>query len=273
MRQAHLIVALFALLQSHPGLAQGNAPQGVSDSVEQQIQKSSYMFVGTVQKVNATTMSMVPATDRTAVVRVDEVLYAAKTLADFTGREVTVQLSEARSVRVGQRLAFFTDGGLFGSGIALVEVGHLEPGKDPQDLRRQIAEAFQKKDSEDLRRRVTSADLIVVGRVLKIGTAKLNERQPFTEHDPQWREAEIGIEAVEKGQLSGRTVQVLFASSLDTMWFRSPKPKEGQEGIWLLHKDAVKWPGIKDRYLAIDPLDFQPKDQLDRIKQLVKSAK
>lgn len=269
MRQALLAVALFTLLQTDPGVTRANPPQGMTESVEQQIQKSSYMFVGTVQKTNASAMPMVPATDRTVVVRLEEVLYAPKTLADYTGRDVTVQLREGSNVKAGDRLAFFTNGGMFGTSVAVVEVGHVEAGRDTQDLRRQIAQAFQKKDDEDLRKRIAKASLIVAGKVLKTGPAKLSERQPLSEHDPQWQEAEIGIDAVQKGQLAARTVSVLFASSTDTMWFRSPKLKEGDAGIWLLHKDAVKWPGIKDRYVVVDPLDFQPRDQFDRVKRLL----
>jgi hypothetical protein len=230
------------------------------------------MFVGTVKKVNAATMSIVPATDRTVVVRVDEVLYAPKTMADLTGREVTVQLIEANSVKIDQRLAFFTNGGLFGSGIALAEVGHLEAGKDTKVLRQQIEESLQKKDDEDLQKRIRDAELIVVGRVTYTRPAKLTQYQPRTEHDPEWHEAEIQVESVEKGQLAARTVMVLFANSLDSMWYRSPKFKKGQEGIWILHMNAVKWPGVENRYMAIDPLDFQSKDQLGRIRQLIKAT-
>jgi hypothetical protein len=269
MRPALLIVALFALLPSSPGVARANPPQGMTESVEQQIQKSSYMFVGTVQKTNASTMPTVPANDRTVVVHVDEVLYAPKTLADYTGRDVTVQLREGSNVKAGDRLAFFTNGGMFGAGVALVEVGRVEAGQDTRDLRRQIVQAFQKKDDEDLRKRIAKASLIVAGKVLKTGQAKFSEHQPLTEHDPQWQEAEIAIDVVQKGQLAARTVSILFAGSTDTMWFRSPKLKDGEEGIWLLHKDAVKWPGIKDRYVVVDPLDFQPRDQLDRVKRLL----
>lgn len=269
MRQALFTIALIALLQAAPDFARANPPQGVTESVEQQIQNSSYIFVGTVQKTNATTVPLVPASDRTVVVRVEEVLSAPKNLADYTGHDITIQLREGSRVKAGDRLAFFTNGGMFGTGVALLEVGHVEAGRDTQDLRRQIAQAFQKKDDEDLRKRIAKSGLIVAGKVLKTGPAKLSERQPLTEHDPQWQEAEISIEAVQKGQFSARTVSVLFAASTDMMWFRSPKLKEGQDGIWLLHKDAVKWPGIKDRYVVVDPLDYQPRDQGGRVKRLL----
>ena len=211
----------------------------MTESAEKQIQKSSYIFVGTVQKTNATTMPLVPASDRTAVVRIEEVLTAPKTLADYTGHDVTVQLRDGSSVKAGDRLAFFTNGGMFGASVALVEVGHVEAGRDTQDLRRQIAQAFQEKDDEELRKRIAKASLIVVGKVLRTGPAKLSERQPVTEHDPQWQEAEVGIEVVQKGLYSARSVSVLFAGSTDMMWFQAPNLKEGQDGIWLLHKDDL----------------------------------
>jgi hypothetical protein len=269
MRKVLLTIVLIASFQTGHAPARANPPQGVTESVEQQIQKSSYIFVGTVQKKNATTMPLVPASDRTAIVRVEEVLSAPKTLADYTGRDVTVQLRDGSTVKAGDRLAFFTNGGMFGGSVALVEVGHVEAGRDTQDLRRQIAQAFQEKDDEDLGKRIAKASLIVAGKVLKTGPAKLSERQPLSEHDPQWQEAEIAIEVVQKGQFSAHTVSVLFAGSTDMMWFRSPKLKEGEDGIWLLHKGAVRWPGIKDRYLVVDPLDFQPRDQGDRVKRLL----
>jgi hypothetical protein len=31
----------------------------------------------------------------------------------------------------------------------------------------------------------------------------------------------------------------------------------------------VRWPGIKERYVVVDPLDFQPRDQVDRVKRLL----
>jgi hypothetical protein len=269
MRKVLLTIVLMAAFQTGHAPARANPSQGVTESAEKQIQKSSYIFVGTVQKTNATTMPLVPASDRTAVVRIEEVLTAPKTLADYTGHDVTVQLRDGSSVKAGDRLAFFTNGGMFGASVALVEVGHVEAGRDTQDLRRQIAQAFQEKDDEELRKRIAKASLIVVGKVLRTGPAKLSERQPVTEHDPQWQEAEVGIEVVQKGQFSARSVSVLFAGSTDVMWFQSPKLKEGQDGIWLLHKDAVRWPGIKERYVVVDPLDFQPRDQVDRVKRLL----
>src|SRR5262249_49808701 len=111
MRQALWTIVLIVVFQSALSSARINPPQGTTGDVEQQIQKSSYIFVGVVQKTNATTVPLVPASDRTAVVRVEEVLFAPKNLANYTGHDVTVELREGSSIKAGDRLAFFTNGG------------------------------------------------------------------------------------------------------------------------------------------------------------------
>jgi hypothetical protein len=59
-------------------------------------QQSQFAFQGTVQRLHATTMSDLPATDRTVVVRVDQVIHAPESLGDWTGKEITVQLGRVR---------------------------------------------------------------------------------------------------------------------------------------------------------------------------------
>jgi len=269
MTRFFLPLAVIALLLAHPGCASAGMPQGVSPGVEDFIRQSAYIFVGTVEKLRAATMPVVQVTDRTAVVRVDEVLYPTKTLADFTSKEITVQLKEPQQLRAGERAVFFTQGGIFGKSMAVLEVGHLEVS-EVQVLRRRVAEIAVTKANEDLQRRMASAEVVLVGKVLSVKPAKLAQRGPITEHDPDWYEAEIEVHSAKKGQLPGRTVLVLFSNSEDVMWDRAPKLKEGQEGAWILHKNEVKWPGIEDRYTCLNSLDYQPKDQLERVERLIK---
>ena len=273
MRMTKMVVfaIFFASLSICLGLAQVALPQAQT-RFDQLVRQSSYIFSGTVKKVRASTLGLLPASDRTVVVQVDAVLHAPKTLADYTGREVTVELHEASSVKQGQRLTFFTNGGLFGEGVALEEVGHLVPtaAEGVKSLRARIADALHKKTDEDLGRRMATAELVVVGKVLKTQAAKLPERGPVTEHDPEWWEAKIQIESVEKGQYSAQTVPVLYATSLDSLWYRAPKLKPGQEGIFVLHKNEVKWPGIENSYTLVDPLDLQPSRRREQVRQILK---
>lgn len=245
-------------------------------TLDQLGRESTYIFLGTVKRTRASTVSLLPADDSTVVVRVDAVLHAPALLADYTRQEVTVELREAKSVAEGQRLVFFTNGGLFGKGIALKEVGHLKSvagaANEVALLRGQIAQVLQRKADEDLGRRMASAELVVSGKIIESHPAKLGGRSPVTEHDPEWREAEVLIQSLEKGQYAGQTVSVLYANSLDYVWARAPKLKAGEEGIFILHRNEVKWPGIENSYTLVDPSDVQLSSRLERVRQILKGA-
>lgn len=269
-------IVTFALFLVLLGICWDALAQQPLPALDQLTRESSYIFLGTATKTKASTISLLPASDSTIIVRVDAVLHAPATLADYTGQELTIQLRDANSVKEGQRLVFFTNGGLFGKGIALKEVGHLAPPAGTADqtklLRAQIAEALQKKTDEDVARRMAGAELVVVGKVLETRPAKLPERSPVTEHDPEWWQADIQIQSVEKGQHSGQTVSVLYANSLDYLWARSPKLKANQDGIFILHRNEVKWPGVERFYTLVDPLDLQLIGRLERVRQILKGA-
>jgi len=94
--------------------------------------------------------------------------------------------------------------------------------------------------------------------------------RPITEHDPQWREAEIEVDEVEKGPRKRRVV-VRFPGSDDVRWYRAPKFQPGQEGVFILQK-ATEQPAIGarrgravaaaakgvDTFTALDPDGAEP---------------
>jgi hypothetical protein len=56
------------------------------------------------------------------------------------------------------------------------------------------------------------------------------------------------------------------------MWIDSPKFEAGQSGIWILQRKQKErgWPLMREPGLtALDPLDFQPQSQLDRVRELL----
>jgi hypothetical protein len=73
--------------------------------------------------------------------------------------------------------------------------------------------------------------------------------------------------------VTGHSVVVLFPNSDDLMWQGSPKFKQGQQGVWLLHRNQTKMPGVKDQYTVLNPLDYQERGELERIRSLSKAAK
>jgi hypothetical protein len=236
----------------------------VVSSVEDLVRQSSFIFGGTIRRLNAATMAAVPVTEETVVVRVDEVLQAPETLGDHTGEDITVQLIESQEeIREGQRAIFFTNGWLYGESIAVQEVGRRSV-EDAARLPEQIADTYRRAAAEELQERIARADLVVVGQVSDIYMVE-REDPPASEHDPQWWAAIINPESVEKGDLNQPTVSVWFPGSIDVMWYRSPKFHARQEGIWILQRGQVR-----ETYTALDPLDFQPREQLDRIGSLIR---
>src|SRR5712671_3081512 len=82
----------------------------------------TFVFKGTVQELKSATMKEVPLSARTIVASVDQVLEAPKNLAKLGGHKVTVQLSGEQKARVGQEMIFYTQGWIFGHGVAVQSI-------------------------------------------------------------------------------------------------------------------------------------------------------
>jgi hypothetical protein len=270
------LIAAFVLVQVGLIITRADAPQ--PPPLEDLVRQASYVLVGTVLKLKTVTGASIPASNRAAVVLVNEVLYERRGLPDLTGKEITIELSRPKSVKVGQQGAFFTSGGQIGETITVREVGHLDAVDNRATLRQRVAGIIQQQIDENVQRRIASADLIVVGKLVKIEPADVPG--PGTRDAPAWYEAEIEIQSVEKGLLPGKKLSFLFARSLEIKpekalrltSEREPGLAKEQEGIWILHRNEVPRLGISDRYTAAVPIDFQSQDRLPRIRQLIKAA-
>src|SRR5437868_1879716 len=86
--------------------------------------QANFVFQGTVTKTKAATMSEVPVSDRTVVVRADRLIQAPETVSDYAGRDITVRLAPGEKVKVGKSYVFHTHGWIFGAGLAVQSVKH-----------------------------------------------------------------------------------------------------------------------------------------------------
>lgn len=262
------VVLALSVFTTAPCLAA--KPQATSPSVEEAVRHSSFVFAGTVKKLNATTISIVPAKRSTAVVRVDEILHNPGVVSDLTGKDITVQFQEPTTVKEGEVYVFFTNVGLYGESIAVNEVGHLEAKQQVAAIRAQVNESVARLPDERLQKRIAQADLVVAGTVTSTRPVAEPERRfPPFEHAPDWWESVVRVQAVEKGQPPQGDLVVLFPHSTDFRWFASPKLKEGQQGIFLLHLIDEKELGVRG-YTALDPFDVQPLEQREHVKKLMR---
>lgn len=280
-----LLLALLAFIPLAVVLA---APQEPPAGLDNWVRQSKYIFRGKVQRRNASNLKVLPPDPRTAVVLVENTLDAPKTLADFTGREITVQLQDANQPSAQEDAIFFTNGWLYGESIAVIEVAHLSRPGNEEAIRRQISAIRQKMTDEAFQARITRAALVVTGRVSATvpyekdtrtaAAAKAPEKPKrviSSEHSADWWKATVDVNTIVKGQSTAHQVDVLFPKSTDEMWINSPKFKVGDQGIWILQNNQqehglpfLRVPGLT----ALDPLDFRPASELPRVRELIKNA-
>lgn len=235
--------------------------------LEELVSQSTFIFEGTVTRLQAATMPVVPVSDKTIVVKVGEIYQGQEFLGEYSGREITVLVKDPTALGAGTQATFFAQGWLLGDGVAVQEVGRLERGST-MDWTKQIAATRQSISEQDVQERIASADVVVLGKVSHVKLVEPRRPGPISEHDPQWQEATVEVGTVLQGDPSLTRISVLFPGTLDVAWVGVPKFKVGQEGIWILVRDRKL-----EAYTALDPLDFQAKNQLDQVRDLIKRTK
>jgi len=223
----------------------------------------TFVFKGTVQELKSATMTEVPVSARTIVASVDQVLEAPKNLAKLGGHRVTVELSGKQKARVGQEMIFYTQGWIFGHGVAVQSLNEEPIMQSKAHAALLLAEAIKQS---------------------KTGTAP---SRPVSEHSPHWREAVIEIDEVHKGKHTKKNVVIRFPASTDVRWYKAPKFEAGHQGYFMLRKTpmakgtaprgakgkAAKPETVEEVYTALHPLDFQPYSQQGGVRQIIESQK
>jgi hypothetical protein len=236
---------------------------------------SSAQFVirATVASLGDSRVTDIPVDGHTVVFKIDQVLHAPAALTRSAGLEVTVQLTAGSPVpAVGEQLTLFTTPVAYGKGIAVAEVGRLTPGSvlesstiEPdsparRSRPRRTLRAVQQQREEQRGAHAMEADVIVIGRVVRLEKAGDSE---LREHDPDWWLATVTVDHQVKGPVTA-TVRFIFPNSRDVRWIYAPKPAPGDSSVWLLHKTTGDVAGLAD-YSLLHTDDVQRPDELDRL--------
>jgi hypothetical protein len=230
---------------------------------------SPFIFTGQVRKRRAATLSLVDPTVLDAVIAVERVLRRPEGIIDFSGMDVTLRGNSAVELADGRTALFAADGWLYGESLALIEVARLAGSESNAEKR--IKEAERRAAVDAVRDRLRRADLVVAAIVEKTNPLGDKELPPASEHDPQWWEAWLKVESVEKGK-QPRQLRVLYPASIDEAWAESPKFKPGDDGVFLLQRDQQeRGPAHYRRrgLTALHPLDVQPRGRLDELRRLL----
>lgn len=248
-------------------------PRTNSAQLDKFVRDSSLIFVGKVEKVGATTTDEVAADNSTAIIAVEDVYTPTGGLGDLRQRKVTLRFDSKRNpLDAGTRAVFFANGILYGRGVVVREVDRITL-KGKADLGKEIDAALQRRDDKKLAQRLSRAQAVIVGKVIDVRPVK-NAEVATSEHNPRWHEAIIEVTSVERGQLTGKQVTILFPASDDEMWLDAPKFHKGQQGLWILQKDQKEKGPARMRlpgYTALNALDFQPPERIEHVRRLVKS--
>jgi hypothetical protein len=175
----------------------------------------------------------------------------------------------------GRDFTFFTNGLHYGDGLVVREVGRIDVCGP--EVSREVHEAEEEKRDEMLMHRLRDAEIVVTGVAVRTAPYEPTDTKPgpISEHNPLWWECVIRVRNVEKGKIetTGRGRQpaeivTLFASSMDILWYQSPKFSEDTEGTWLLHRTDYRGNPVP-ALVSDHPLDFQPLSEHPRIRALL----
>jgi len=240
-------------------------------SVHDLTNEAGFIFEGELEQLGASTAAGFPASSETAIVRVTKVHRSPGALAGYSGQRVTVALQPPVSLTVGQSAVFFTHGLHYGEGLVVRELGNAPGGATMESDMNNAALAGI--DSE-VTQRLAQADLVITGVASApkpYGAAAEPGATRASEHDAKWWVSTITVETVEKGVHSGPTKDILFPSSTDIAWYRSPKVKAGDRGVWILHKRNQFGKPVPD-HAVVHPMDFQPIEQAERVRILLRGG-
>jgi hypothetical protein len=252
------------------------------------VQQANIIFAGTVSQLGGTSFVDVPKSPQTIVVRVDSVLKKPAAVSLKKGDNVTVEVKDPGAFRPGMTATFYTDGWIFGSGVAVKELSHAigpsgrKPSRTAGTEGKSLGQIEGQLSDEELKQRVAAADFVVVARVTDVRpwTAPEIASVPHrvTEHDPDWHDATIQIESILKGpKIKKKKLVVRFPQCNDVAWAHSPKFEKHQEGIFFLTKDETSGAPVAllegtevNAYTCLRPGDWLPKSEEGRVRSLLK---
>src|ERR1700732_1338087 len=138
-------------------------PQGQSNPATL-AKQSSIIFSGTVSQLGAVSFVGVPQSPQTIVVRVDSVLKKPPAVSLKKGDNVTVELKDPSAFQQGTQATFYTEGWIFGAGVAVQELGHeLNPGGVASASGAGTGETAlsrMQESDQDLQARIVSSELV-----------------------------------------------------------------------------------------------------------------
>lgn len=265
-----------------------------ADVTDQELRRwfddSVLTFRGTIVSL-ASNVDGVSSSDKPMIVRVEKVERGndetSRNFGWLLGNQITVVVDPSfkggPQRKPGIPAVFFVNPLLYEKNIAVTAVA-IADNHTVKNLPKRLTAAIELNRRKPLNEALKGADLVVSGVVKEVNPlpneklVKLqtlaNGRDLYSEHSPRWREATVRVESVLKGNPAERIVIVVFPSTEDRMWAKSPKFTANQKGVWLLHsrsqlsedrarillaQEQIQGKPV-NAYTALRPEDFQQRD-------------
>lgn len=267
MRKLFMLGLVVCVTAGCDTTGRGKLPDLRPEELPDLVRGANYVFRATIEEVGESNVTAIPASDRTVVARIDTVFDGAADHGDFTGRSITIIMPADQPARPRGAVDVFGRVLAYGESLVVDAVAVFEPTRTTKQRDDQVKTAIATNRDQTLISRLKSADLVLLGAVATEPTRLADAPElAVSEHDPQWRVVEIRPEQVLRGK--AEKVSVVFASSDDIRWFRSPKLDPRARGIFILRMQESKEFPVRG-YLLTDPEDFRPAAELDRVRQLL----
>lgn len=248
--------------------------------------RSSIVVRGSVARVNASDEPLLAPNANTVVVKVSKMYIGSEISGDQSGRNITVILSRPSRFKPGEEAYFFGNPRFVGKSLTMADEGEI-PATDARANSAEIQRGVQARRDLPIRLRLNVADMVFRGKVEDVRTPEASEETPRqsggesgNEHDPEWRVATVRVLTPLRGVKEGVAL-IVFPSSNDIMWMNTPKPKIGQEAVFIAHKplkeeeSLLRSTGVLDfirrqnAELVTYPYDILPATEEGRVRELL----
>jgi hypothetical protein len=222
--------------------------------------RSSLIFDGKIIKTNSSLEPLEIHGQPSAVIEIGHLIWSRPIFAGYTHQQITGVFSHTNDpdIRPGEPMTIFASARIMGRTLTVDIVG-FERIENGTGIHSEIENAIRNMEDNAINRRADSAVLVIIGKVNAIHPFEGHPKF-LSEHDPGWKTAEIGVQTVLKGVHKAKTIQILFASSEDIRWFKSPKLHEEEHKVFLLHERGDQASKLEkaipeNKLAVVDPLD------------------
>ena len=258
-----------------------------SNSAESLASRSAIVVSGKVLRTKASDEPLVAASSRTAVISVQRMYAGKEIVGDQMGRIVTVILSRAERLRVGDVVMVFGNPLFIGRTLTIADEGEILAKTVDVSTLSNLQLGVQARTDKPVLDRLAIATLVFRGSVEAVGpligaaerSASMSVESQ--EHDPQWQIATVRVSTPLHGGRVGQTVTLIFAGSRDIVWFNAPKLKAGQDAVFIAHAPSseeralyrasglTKFLEKQPAYLVTEPSDVLPPANVAHVRSLL----